>query len=525
MRDNSPMPFAARQLYRRLGRHYLWVYVGFEVVTALIIAAATVGLFALYTQPSHPEFWRILVVSEALVSLALVYTLAKAIKMAKPLSDWLRGGRDPAGALDAWKTAISMPRRLVFMSGWKPFAIISLPSAVFYTAELDLPAYSALILVAGACVAVAYAGVLHFFASELFLRPVVEDIARLLPRDFAGEPAGVPLRWKLLGALPILSVVTGVVTSGLSTDGTTSLNDLGFDVVVAMAIAFTVALEMTILITKSVVGPVNDLLEATKRVRQGDLEARVPVTSGDEMGTLAGSFNEMMQGLSEREALRQAFGSYVDPDVAERVLEEGELIEGQEREVTVMFVDVRDFTPFAERSSARETVTFLNDFFEAVVPVVGRNGGHANKFLGDGLLCVFGAPERRRDHADCGLDCARDVAAEVDKRFGGRIGIGIGLNSGPVVVGSVGGGGRLEFSVIGDPVNVAARVEAVTRETGDTILITEATRALLERSDGELQPRGSMELKGKSEPVPLYASPVSLDGRTAPREARLTAEA
>jgi class 3 adenylate cyclase len=518
------MPFAARRLYRWLGRHYLWLYVGFEVTTALIIGLATVGLFALYTRMSSAQFWRIAVVAEILVSLALVYTVAKAIKMAKPLSHWLRR-REPDSALDAWLVAIEIPRRLVFVNGWKPFAIISLPGAIFFTVELGLPAYSALILFAGACVAVAYAGVLHFFASELFLRPVVEDIAERLPADFAGQPAGVPLRWKLLGALPVISVVTGVVTSGLSINGSASLDDLGLDVVVAIAIAFTVSLEMTLLITKSVVEPVNDLVEATRRVRRGDLDVRVPVTSGDEMGTLAGSFNEMMRGLSEREALRQAFGSYVDPDVAQRVLEEGELLEGQEREVTVMFVDVRDFTPFAERSSARETVSFLNDFFETVVPVVIRCGGHANKFLGDGLLCVFGAPERLHDHADRALRCAREIAAEIQDRFAGRIEIGIGLNSGPVVVGSVGGGGRLEFSVIGDPVNVAARVEAATRDLGDTILITEATRCLLESFDGELEPRGAMELKGKSRPVPLYGCPLSLDERSMSRQAGLTAEA
>ena len=109
-----------------------------------------------------------------------------------------------------------------------------------------------------------------------------------------------------------------------------------------------------------------------------------------------------------------------------------------------------------------------------MVPVITSCGGHANKFLGDGLLCVFGAPERLSDHADRALDCALKVTATVDERFGGDVRIGIGLNSGPVVVGSVGGGGRLEFSVIGDPVNVAARVESVTSETGDTILITEA---------------------------------------------------
>jgi adenylate cyclase len=101
----------------------------------------------------------------------------------------------------------------------------------------------------------------------------------------------------------------------------------------------------------------------------------VPVVSGDDLGELAGSFNEMMEGLSERERLRMAFGSYVAPEVAERVLEEGELLEGQEREVTVMFVDVCDFTARAEASTARETVAFLNEFFDVVVPCVLEHGG------------------------------------------------------------------------------------------------------------------------------------------------------
>jgi class 3 adenylate cyclase len=259
---------------------------------------------------------------------------------------------------------------------------------------------------------------------------------------------------------------------------------------------------------------VDRLLEATDAVKKGDLDARVPITSGDELGKLAGSFNEMMDGLSEREALREAFGAYVDPDVAERVLEEGELIEGQEREVTVMILDVCDFTEFAQRSSARETVTFLNDLLGIAVPCVTEHGGQANKFLGDGLLAVFGAPERLSDHADRAVAAAREIAAKLGEHFGDDVRFGVGVNSGPVVVGSVGGGGRLEFAVIGDPVNVAARVEHLTRETGDVILITEATRCLLVRDrtiDRELEPRGEFALKGVSEPVPIYAIPPSLD--------------
>jgi adenylate cyclase len=396
--------------------------------------------------------------------------------------------------------------------GWQPFLLIGVPVSIFATLTADLAPFNAFIIFAGAAVAVAYAAVLHFFSYEQFLRPVVEDIVKELPADFTGAPLGVPLRWKLLGALPLINVITGVVVSGLSTDGSAQLSDLGLDVVVAVLVAFTISLELTLLVTRSVLMPVDDLLEATAAVKRGDLDARVPVTSGDEMGRLAGSFNEMMQGLSEREALREAFGAYVDPEVARRVLEQGgELIEGQEREVTVMILDVWDFTQLAERSSARETVAFLNDLFGIVVPCVTEHGGHANKFLGDGLLAVFGAPERLPDHADRAVAAAGDIARQLTRRFGAELSVGIGINSGPVVVGSVGGGGRLEFAVIGDAVNVAARVEHLTRETGDIVLVTEAARCLLSSGSEDLEPRGRFALKGVSEPVPIYALPLQID--------------
>jgi adenylate cyclase len=224
----------------------------------------------------------------------------------------------------------------------------------------------------------------------------------------------------------------------------------------------------------------------------------------------------MMQGLLEREALREAFGAYVDPDVAERVLEEGELIEGQEREVTVLILDVWDFTEFAQHSSARETVGFLNELFGIAVPCVTEHGGHANKFLGDGLLAVFGAPYRLPDHADRAVAAAGAIARALTRRFGHSPRFGIGVNSGPVVVGSVGGGGRLEFAVIGNTVNVAARVERLTRETGDAALLTEATRCLLTNGSENLEPRGDFALKGVSEPVPTYALVPQLDESLSP---------
>jgi adenylate cyclase len=505
------MPFLFERAYRRMGKNYFLLYVAFELVSAFIVCLATLGLFALYTDPTAEVFWTIAVFAEVAVFLSTSFMLWNGARSARPMIAWME---DRGGALEAWRAAVEAPRELTLRVGWQPFLLIGVPVSIFATVEAGLEPYDAFIIFAGAAVAVAYSAILHFFSYEQFLRPVVEDIVEELPAGFTGAPVGVPLRWKLLGALPLINVITGVVVSGLSTDGSAQLSDLGWDVVVAVAVAFTISLELTVLVTRSVLQPVDRLLEATDTVKKGDLDARVAVTSGDELGRLTGSFNEMMEGLSEREALHEAFGAYVDPDVAERVLEEGELIEGQEREVTVMILDVCDFTEFAERSSARETVAFLNDLFGTAVPCVTEHGGHANKFLGDGLLAVFGAPERLSDHADRAVAAAREMAEKLGERLGDEVRFGIGVNSGPVVVGSVGGGGRLEFAVIGDPVNVAARVEHLTRETGDVILITEATRCLLVRDRTiarELQARGEFALKGVSEPVPIYAISPGLD--------------
>jgi adenylate cyclase len=231
------------------------------------------------------------------------------------------------------------------------------------------------------------------------------------------------------------------------------------------------------------------------------------VYDGTQIGQLQLGFNAMVGGLAEREQLRQAFGTYVDPDVAEKVLKEGTSLEGEEVEVTVMFVDVRDFTGFAERNDAPEVVAALNSLFEQIVPVVHDHEGWVDKFVGDGLLAVFGAPRRQSDHADQALSAALEIERKL-RSGDSELAVGIGLNSGSVVAGNVGGAGRLEFSVIGDAVNIAARVEAATRETDDLILLTEDTKALLESTDVELNERSGIELKGKSEPVRVYAPKV-----------------
>jgi class 3 adenylate cyclase len=274
----------------------------------------------------------------------------------------------------------------------------------------------------------------------------------------------------------------------------------GFGIPITVGLAFSPSMR-----------PIRDLAEGTERVADGVYSRRVPVVQDDDLGVLAASFNRMQAGLAERQRLQAAFGTYVDPGLAARLLEQGDdVFTGERREVTVMFVDIRDFTPFAEANTAEDTVSRLNALFEIVVPAVVGVGGHVNKFLGDGALAVFGAPNDLADHADAAISAAMLIQSRVAKRFGDSLRIGVGINTGEVIAGTIGGGGKLEFTLIGDTVNVAARVEQLTKTTGDMILITaQSVGALASRPPG-LVDRGSHVVKGKSTALTVFGLNPSL---------------
>ncbi|MDC8996859.1 adenylate/guanylate cyclase domain-containing protein [Mycobacterium marinum] len=251
--------------------------------------------------------------------------------------------------------------------------------------------------------------------------------------------------------------------------------------------------------------PIRDLAAGTERVAAGDYSRRLPVVQDDDLGALAASFNHMQAGLVERQRLQAAFGTYVDPGLAARLLEQGDdVFTGERRQVTVMFVDVRDFTPFAEAHTAEDTVSRLNELFEIVVPTVVDAGGHVNKFLGDGALAVFGAPNDLADHADAAVAAAVLIHGRVVERFGEEFRIGIGINTGVVIAGTIGGGGKLEFTLIGDTVNVAARVEQLTKATGDAILLTQQCVDAQGSRPAGLIDRGLHVLKGKSAAIQVF---------------------
>jgi adenylate cyclase len=277
-------------------------------------------------------------------------------------------------------------------------------------------------------------------------------------------------------------------------------------VVIASALVLSLAVPITVGAGYAPsLQPIRDLAQGAERVAAGDYSQRLPVVQDDDLGALAASFNRMQAGLAERQRLQAAFGTYVDPVLAARLLEQGDdVFTGERRQVTVMFVDIRDFTPFAEANTAEDTVARLNALFEIVVPAVVDAGGHVNKFLGDGALAVFGAPNDLADHADAAVSAAVLIHRLVAERFGGELRIGIGINTGVVIAGTIGGGGELEFTLIGDTVNVAARVEQLTKTTGDAILLTQqCVDATASRPPGLID-RGLHVLKGKSASVQVF---------------------
>jgi adenylate cyclase len=351
-----------------------------------------------------------------------------------------------------------------------------------------------------------------YLLAERFTRPVV---AAALEGVIPEHPVGPGVRerlfisWGLAAAFPIFGCVLLAVS--ILVVGHWSTTHIAISLLAMTSTGLALGARAMSIAGRSLVDPIDAVRAGQRRVQAGDLTTEIPVYDGSEVGLLQAGFNQMTAGLRDRERIREAFGTYLDREVAEHILKAGTSLTGEEVEVTAMFVDIRDFTGFAERASASDVVATINGLFEAIVPIIHAHGGHVDKFVGDGLLAVFGAPRRQPDHADEAVAAALEIAAaSVD-----QVSVGIGLNSGPVIAGNVGGGGRLEFSVIGDTVNVAARVEAATRMTGDIVLISEHTRALLSgEAAAALDERAAVELKGKSEMVALYAPTASLAARS-----------
>ncbi len=275
--------------------------------------------------------------------------------------------------------------------------------------------------------------------------------------------------------------------------------------------------------SKSISLPIRRLTDAAADIERGVFAVELASHSKDEIGVLAGSFVSMASGLAERERLKDAFGKFSNKELAEKAMR-GELtLGGESKEATVFFSDIRSFTAISERLEPFEVVEFLNEYMTRMVACVNATGGVVDKFIGDAVMAVWGAPVSAGSPADDALNCVRAALMmraalrEFNEGRGGDrkpvIRIGCGINSGPLIAGQIGSHERMEYTVIGDSVNFASRTEALNKPLGTDILITENTwRLVADLVTVEEMP--AVTVKGKEKPVRLFAV-VNMPGETA----------
>ena len=249
---------------------------------------------------------------------------------------------------------------------------------------------------------------------------------------------------------------------------------------------------------------------AMRRLEQQEYVKVVAVETGDELEDLAQGFNQMVDGLRERDKLRVTMGKYMTEEVLQHVLAGEVELGGKTLEITILFCDLRGFTTFAEKRSAQELVGILNEYFTDMVDCVMGEGGVVDKYIGDNIMAVFGAPVSRPDDAVRAVRAALKMRVALEKlnaRFAERgvepLRFGIGLHTGEVVAGNIGSARRMEYTVIGDAVNVASRLESKTKELDTDLLISEATRERL-AEDVDVEPIGEIHVKGREQAVKIF---------------------
>jgi class 3 adenylate cyclase len=455
----------------------------------------------------------------------VVATFFFLLPLFRPLQEWrerLRAGADPATVPGyIRRRALNRPlaNAAFSMVGWTLAGVFYFPYQL-WVVGVDLEQASRIvsgILFVGGPVASALA----FLVSEYYSR---RDIPLFFP---AGRlDRGGVLRVPILVRLGATFFVTAVLPPLLMMMVSVSLvrrfggelpeemrplwyqllRTQAYIVVATGGVSFVMAL----LVARFINRPVQALRSAMAQVAAGDLDVRVPVRSTDELGELNERFNAMVEELRRAAQAREIFGRYVSQAVAEQALERGVALGGEATQATAMFVDLRGFTALTQRSPAAQVVEILNEYYGIVARVVERESGIITQFLGDGVVAVFGGPLRPLpDHARHAVKTAialEQALAERNRPGGEPLLAGIGICTGDMIAGNVGAGGRVIYTIVGDAVNQAARLQVKTRDLDASILVTESTRAALGEPNGLLlRPVGAVPLKGIAAPVEVYA--------------------
>ena len=344
-----------------------------------------------------------------------------------------------------------------------------------------------------------------YLLSQFALRPIA---ARALAAEPLTErPRGVGfgdrmvIFWCVGTGAPVVGLMVASIVSLVGDDAT--LERLAVLVLVLGGVVLVFGSMITVLNARAVVAPVLSVRDAMLDVEQGDLERVVAVYDGTELGLLQSGFNQMASGLREREHLRDMFGRHVGEEVAAAAASGEVDLGGATRTVSVLFVDLVASTSYANDHSPAEVVEVLNRFFGVVVDEIAQRDGLVNKFIGDAVLAIFGAPVELDDHAGAALSAARAIAGRLAQEVP-EVGAGVGVATGDVVAGNVGHQRRFEYTVIGDAVNSASRITDLAKDVDGRVLASWASvEAAGEVESGRWKHHGSTTLRGRASETEL----------------------
>ncbi|MGO9925528.1 MAG: adenylate/guanylate cyclase domain-containing protein [Mycobacterium sp.] len=463
------------------------------------------------------------------ISVVITVFLATAVfnlKLLLPVFRWQRRDNllaeaDPAATELARSRALRMPfyRTVTGMVAW------CIGGVVFIVASWSVAKNTAPVVAVAVALGATATAIIGYLQSERVLRPVAVAALRGGVPENVKAP-GVILRqmltWMLSTAVPLLAIVLAVVADKASLLHATPEKLFNPILLLALA-ALAIGLVSTLLVAMSVADPLRQLRWALSEVQRGNYNAHMQIYDASELGLLQAGFNDMVRDLSERQRLRDLFGRYVGEDVARRALERGTELGGQERNVAVLFVDLVGSTQLAATRPPAEVVHLLNEFFRVVVDTVGRHGGFVNKFQGDAALAIFGAPIEHPDASGAALAAARALHDELLPVIGSAE-FGIGVSAGRAIAGHIGAQARFEYTVIGDPVNEAARLTELAKLEGGHVLASAiAVSGALDAEALCWDVGEVVELRGRAAPTQL-ARPVKLAGSTDSAPARVAPE-
>jgi adenylate cyclase len=351
-------------------------------------------------------------------------------------------------------------------------------------------------------------GALTYLIAERILRPAAARVLAGSPprRQLGGVMVRLVVFWALGTAVPVTGMLATALGALVFSDFTTT--QLAITVLLGGLGALATGLLTTVGASRAVADPVAAVRMAMRRVEQGELDIAVPVYDGTGLGQLQAGFNNMAAGLRERERIREMFARQVGRDVAEASADLGEIrLGGEVRSVGVLFVDLIGSTALASQRPPTEVVALLNQFFAVVVEVVDDTGGWINKFEGDAALAVFGAPTTHDDPAGEALVAGRRLAARLASDLT-AVRAGIGVSAGEAVAGYVGDVQRFEYTVIGDPVNEAARLSELAKSAPGGLLASGVAVELAGEPEASRWKLGdSVVLRGRTSPTRL-ATPI-----------------